>query len=73
MKSFDYNTYLSPFTWRYGTEKMREIWSEIYKRKLWRRIWVELAIAQNKMGLVSKEELEDIILTVIREGGSDLK
>ena len=61
MKSFDYSTYLSPFTWRYGTEKMRKIWSEIYKRKLWRKIWVELAIAQNKMGLVDKNELEDII------------
>lgn len=61
MKSFDYSTYLSPFTWRYGTEKMRKIWSETYKRKLWRKIWVELGKAQNKIGLVSKIELEDII------------
>ena len=61
MKSFDYSTYLSPFTWRYGGEKMRQIWSETYKRKLWRKIWVELAKAQNKMGLVSENELNDII------------
>ena len=46
MKNFDYSTYLSPFTWRYGGEKMRNIWSEVYKRKLWRKIWVELAKAQ---------------------------
>ena len=61
MKSFDYSTYLSPFTWRYGTEKMRTIWSEINKRKVWRKVWVELARAQNKIGLVSKKELDDII------------
>lgn len=40
---------------------MREIWSEINKRKLWRKIWVELARTQNKMGLVSKKELDDIV------------
>ena len=61
MKVFDYSTYLSPFTWRYGSEEMRKIWSEINKRKLWRKIWVELAKAQNKMGLVSKKELDDIL------------
>ncbi len=61
MKSFDYSTYLSPFTWRYGGEKMRTIWSEVYKRKLWRKIWVELAKAQHKEGLVSKKELDDLI------------
>ncbi|MDO8583514.1 MAG: adenylosuccinate lyase [bacterium] len=61
MKSFDYSTYLSPFTWRYGTEEMREIWSEIHKRKLWRRIWVELAKTQHKERLINKKELDDII------------
>lgn len=61
MKAFDYSTYLSPFTWRYGSEEMRSIWSEINKRKLWRKIWVELARAQHKLGLVSKDELEDIV------------
>ncbi len=62
MKNFDYSTYLSPFTWRYGSKEMRYIWSEINKRKLWRKIWVELARAQYKYGLVSKKELDDLIL-----------
>lgn len=61
MKNFDHGTYLSPFTWRYGSLEMREIWSDINKRRIWRKIWVELAKAQNKIGLVSKEELEDIV------------
>ncbi len=37
---FGYGDFLSPFTWRYGTPEMREIFSEINYRALWRRIWV---------------------------------
>lgn len=40
---------------------MRQVWSEIYKRKLWRKIWVALARAQHEAGLVSKEELDDLV------------
>src|SRR5258708_404128 len=56
----DYSTYQSPFSWRYGSDEMRKIFSEENKYKLWRKIWVELARAQEKLGLVSKEELEDL-------------
>lgn len=61
MAKFDHTTYLSPFSWRYGSEEMRHIWSEVYKRQLWRKIWVALARAQNKKGLVLKDELDDLI------------
>lgn len=61
MKSFDYTTYLSPFTWRYGSNELRSIWSEIHKRKLWRTIWVALAKAQHEENLITKEELDDLI------------
>ena len=56
-----YENYQSPFSWRYGSAKMRQIFSEVNKRKTWRKVWVSLARAQNKMGLVSKKELDDII------------
>lgn len=39
---------------------MRQIFSEQNKYKLWRKVWVELARAQSKMGLVSKQELKDL-------------
>ena len=39
---------------------MREIFSEENKYKLWRKIWVALARAQGKEGLVSPEELADL-------------
>jgi len=60
MKSFDFSTYLSPLTWRYGSDEMRKIFSEKHKYELWRKIWIALAEAQHQAGLVSKEELKDL-------------
>ncbi len=60
MNNKDYTRYTSPFSWRYGSDQMRQIFSEENKYKLWRKIWVELARAQAKEGLVGKEELEDL-------------
>lgn len=39
---------------------MREIFSEENKYKLWRKIWVALAMAQYDAGLITKKELTDL-------------
>ena len=57
---FDYDTYLSPLTWRYGSDEMRHIWSEVHKRRLWRRIWVALAEVQVEYGLVTPAQAADL-------------
>ncbi|MEM1993868.1 MAG: adenylosuccinate lyase [Nitrososphaerales archaeon] len=57
---FDYDDYLSVFTWRYGSKEMRKLFSEVATRAIWRRIWLALAEAEAEKNLVSKEELEDI-------------
>jgi adenylosuccinate lyase len=57
---FGHETYLSPFTWRYGSVEMREIWSEVHKLRMWRRIWVALAEAQAELGLVTPEQVADL-------------
>jgi len=56
----DFDTYLSPFTWRYGTPVMRRLWSETNKRLLWRQMWVALAEVQSEYGLVKPEQAADI-------------
>jgi adenylosuccinate lyase len=56
----DYKTYLSPFTWRYGSPEMRSIWSEVNKRGLWRRIWLTLAQVQSEYGLIKPEQLDEL-------------
>jgi adenylosuccinate lyase len=58
-QSFD--GYLSPFSWRYGSEEMRGLWSEVHRRRLWRRIWVALAEAQEEAGLVAQAQVVDLI------------
>jgi len=76
-------SYRSPFSWRYGSEEMRHIWSETHKRELWRRVWVALAQAQARAGLVTEAQLAELrahqhevdveaALAVEREIGHDL-
>lgn len=57
---FTHQTYLSPFSWRYGSNDMRHIWSEAHKRRTWRRLWVALAEAQQSMGLVTQAQVDDL-------------
>lgn len=61
MQSFTHDTYLSPFSWRYGSQQMRTVFSEEHKRKLLRRIWVALAKAQSQANLVSAEQLDELV------------
>ena len=56
----DYKNYLSPYTWRYGSVAMRQIWSEHHTRLLWRKIWVALAQTQAHFGLVAPEQVVDL-------------
>ena len=59
-QDFNHQTYLSPFTWRYSSPEMRHIWSEAHKRRLWRKLWLALAEAQQTFGLVTAEQVEDL-------------
>ena len=61
MTSFNHDTYISPFTWRYGSSQMREIYSERHKRILLRRIWIALATAQMEAGLVNQKQVEELL------------
>lgn len=58
MDGFD--NYLSPYSWRYGSEDMRHIWSEVNKRRIWRRIWVSLAEVQAEFNLVAQAQIADL-------------
>lgn len=39
---------------------MRELWSEVHKRRLMRQVWVALAAAQQHAGLVTAEQVEEL-------------
>ncbi len=53
-------TYTSPFSWRYGSPEMREIWSRRQTNLLWRKLWVDLAEVQMEYDLVSVEQIADL-------------
>ena len=55
-----FSEYLSPFSWRYASPEMRQLWSENQKRLTWRKIWVALAQAQSEFGLVSAEQVVEL-------------
>lgn len=58
MSSFD--SYQSPFSWRYGSPEMRRIWGEENKRLLWRKLWVALADAQTAWNLVTPAQVAEL-------------
>lgn len=62
--ALDYSSYLSPFSWRYGSQSMRRLWGETNKRRLWREIWVALAQVQSEYGLLPPEKVQDLRLHV---------
>lgn len=60
MNTFGYDTYLSPATWRYGSREMRAIFSEVNRRRHWRKVWVAIAQTKCEIGLITPEQLADI-------------
>ncbi len=58
--TYGYDSYISPFTWRYGSDEMRQLFSEKRRRSTWRKVWLGLAEAEAGLGLVSSKELESI-------------
>lgn len=55
-------SYPSPFSTRYGSKEMRALWSELAKRRAWRRVWVAVAEAQSAAGLVTPEQVDELRL-----------
>jgi len=55
-----FETYLSPYSYRYGTPEMQKIWSqENYWLKV-RDVQIAVAEAQQAAGIVSKEQVDDL-------------
>jgi adenylosuccinate lyase len=55
------DTYESPLSGRYAGRAMKALWSNSYKARLWRRLWLWLAEAQQELGLeISGEQLDEL-------------
>ncbi|PWM72380.1 MAG: adenylosuccinate lyase [Bacillota bacterium] len=57
----DKTNYISPFSTRYASEEMQEIFSESFKFKTWRKLWIALAKAEKKLGLdITDEQIAEL-------------
>ena len=57
----DKNIYVSPFSTRYASKEMQYVFSENFKFTTWRRLWVSLAKAEQKLGLnITDEQIAEM-------------
>lgn len=57
----NYDSYESPFCTRYASKEMQYIFSADMKFRTWRKLWVSLASAEQKLGLaVTNEQVEEL-------------
>jgi adenylosuccinate lyase len=60
MTTFTHDTFISPFTWRYGSSEMRSLFSERHKRILLRKVWIALAESEAEAGLVTASQVAEL-------------
>ena len=57
----DREKYISPFSTRYASREMQFIFSETFKFRTWRRLWISLAKAEKALGLdITDEQIAEL-------------
>ena len=56
-----HDTYVSPLSTRYASREMQHIFSDDFKFRTWRRLWIALAKAEHALGLdVTQEQIDEL-------------
>ena len=56
-----HESYVSPLSTRYASPEMQHVFSDNFKFRTWRRLWIALAKAENKLGLdVTEEQIAEL-------------
>ena len=56
-----HDKYISPFSTRYSSDEMQYLFSDNKKFRTWRRLWIALAKAENRLGLpVSQAQIDEL-------------
>jgi len=57
----DKDTYISPFSTRYASKEMQAVFSEGFKFRTWRKLWIALAKAEKVLGLdITDEQIAEL-------------
>ena len=55
------DNYISPFSTRYASKEMQHIFSENFKFRTWRQLWIALARAEKQLGLdITDEQIAEM-------------
>lgn len=53
--------YISPLSTRYASDEMQSVFSEHFKFRTWRRLWIALAKAERALGLdITQEQIAEL-------------
>ena len=56
-----HDSYISPLSTRYASPEMQHIFSDDFKFRTWRRLWIALAKAEHELGLdVTQEQIDEL-------------
>ena len=56
-----HDKYISPFSTRYSSDEMQYLFSDNKKFRTWRRLWIALAKAENRLGLpVTQAQIDEL-------------
>ncbi len=57
----NHDSYISPLSTRYASREMQHIFSDDFKFRTWRRLWIALARAEMKLGLnVTQAQIDEL-------------
>ncbi len=55
------DSYISPFSTRYASEEMQHVFSDNFKFRTWRKLWIALAKAEKELGLdITDEQIAEL-------------
>jgi adenylosuccinate lyase len=59
----EHESYQSPLATRYASARMRGLFSSMHRARLWRRLWIALAEAEQELGLeIGEDQLDEHVL-----------
>ncbi len=63
----EHESYQSPLATRYASARMRGLFSSMHRARLWRRLWIALAEAEQELGLeIGEDQLDELRSTADR-------